>query len=59
MAYKPTPLLDTTVGEPRAWTIDGEALDVLVGIAETLERIHQQLVLITGADLGPGENLTN
>ena len=58
MTYKPTPTLDTTVGEPRAWTIDTEALNALLRIAETLERIHQQLVLITGADLSPGENLS-
>lgn len=57
MAYKPTPLLDTTVGEPRAWTIDTETLDTLLRIAETLERIQQQLTLITGADIDPGESL--
>ncbi len=57
MAYKPTPQLDTTVGEARAWTIDSEALDTLIRIAETLERIQQQLALITGVDIHPGESL--
>ncbi len=56
MAYKPTPTLDTTVGEQRAWTLDSEVLDTLLRIAETLERIHQQLVLVTGANIGPGES---
>ncbi len=58
MSYQPTPILDTTVGEPRAWTVDTEALGVLLRMAETLERIHDQLALITGADLDPGETLS-
>lgn len=58
MTYQPMPLLNTTVGEARAWTSDSETLDVLLRIAETLERIHQQLVLITGADIGPGDKLS-
>ena len=57
MTYQPLPSLNTTVGEARAWTIDTETLDTLMRIAETLERIHQQLVLITGADINPGETL--
>lgn len=57
MGYQPTPILNTTVGEERAWTVDTEALDTLVRIAEILERLQQQLVLITGADISPGETL--
>ena len=55
MSYQPTPILDSTVGEARAWTIDSETLDTLARIADSLERIHQQLALITGADISPGE----
>lgn len=56
MSYKPAATLDTTVGERRAWNIDTEALDTLLRIEETLDRIHQQLAVITGMDLSPGES---
>lgn len=56
MAYKPTPTLETTVGEARAWTVDTEALETLARMAETLERIQKQLAFVTGIDLKPGEN---
>ena len=58
MAYKPTPTLDTTVGEQRAWTVDTEALALLGQILETLERIQDQLALVTGANIRPGEKLS-
>lgn len=52
-----SPTLDTKVGGPRVWAVDTEASETLSRIAETLERIQQQLALITGAPLGPGDTL--
>lgn len=57
MAYQPTPFLNTKVGEERAWTVDTEAVETLARIVEVLERIEQQLALITGMDLNVGEKL--
>lgn len=57
MSYQPTPVLDTTVGEKRAWSIDTEAVENLGMIVDVLERIQQQLSLITGVELRPGEKL--
>ena len=57
MAYKPNPTLTTKVGEARSWTVDTQVVERLDCIAELLERIHQQLVLVTGADIGPGKKL--
>lgn len=57
MSYKPTPTLVTTTGKSRASTIDTEVLDELRKIAETLNRIEQQLALITDTNIRPGESL--
>ena len=59
MTYKPTPTLNTTVGENRAWTVDTEALAMFAQMLETLERIQQQLALITDVDIRPGEKLSD
>lgn len=55
MAYDPIPTLDVKVGEERAWTVDSEAVETLARIVEVLERIEQQLALMTGVDLNVGE----
>lgn len=57
MSYQPIPTLDSNVGRKRVWSIDTETKEALTRIAETLERIQQQLELVTGARLKPGDRL--
>ncbi|MEE8607826.1 MAG: hypothetical protein V3S55_09485 [Nitrospiraceae bacterium] len=57
MAYQPIPTDSTGTGEPRVSSVDTETILALERIAEILERIQQQLALITGTQLGVGDKL--
>ncbi len=53
----PLPTLTSLVGEKRVWSIDTEANEALGMLIDVGERIQQQLSLVTGVYLDPGDRL--